>query len=34
MALISYLRAAGDVQQAGALFAELASLNPQDPLLR
>ena len=34
MALISYLRASGDVQQAAVLFAELASLNPQDPLVR
>jgi predicted CXXCH cytochrome family protein len=34
MALISYLRAAGDVRQASQLFTELASLNPQDPLLR
>lgn len=34
IALISYLRSTGAGQQASALFAELASLNPQDPLLR
>ncbi len=34
MALISYLRASGKQQQAAGLFAELARINPQDPMLR